>query len=175
MNWLFNVLSKTSVNVVAGLLSSAALNYIENLQPDIHVILYKVLVFILSIVFLVNILFLIRNLIVKNRDSRQLNRGSIAFVYNKPPDYKEYCTYKDFMYEVEFDYPNSFSMHRNKKEFRDVTGPLCGKDKIELSCKKTFFGTYSYSCHHCECKYKSKYDKYTLEHNAKEFFRRKFT
>ena len=66
-------------------------------------------------------------------------------------------------------------LHRNKKEFRDVTGPLCGKDKIELSCKKTFFGTYSYSCHHCESKYKSKYNKYTLEHNAKEFFRRKFT
>lgn len=136
MNWLFNVLSKTSVNIVAGLISSALLNYIENLQPDIPVILYIVLVFILFIVLSVSIFFLIRNVIVKYRDSHQLNRGYIAFVYNKPPDYKEYSTYKNFMYEIEYDYPNSFSMHRGKKTLRDVTGPLCVEDKIELICKK---------------------------------------
>lgn len=174
LKWLFNVLSKTSVNIVAGVLSFSAMQYIENLQPKIPIILYKLLLFILSIVLLVSIFLLIRNLIVKHRDSTQLNRSSIAFVFNTPPDYKAYETYKGFMYEIEYDYPNSFSMHRGGKEFRDVTGPLCVKDNFELICKKKFFGTYAYRCHHCESKYKSKYNKYTLEHNAKEFFRKQF-
>lgn len=172
LKWLLNVLSKISVNIVAGLLSSVALKYIANLQPEIPVILYILLICILFIVLFVSIFLLIRNLIVKKRDSLQLKGASIGILYNKPPDYKEHNTYKDFIYEIEYDYPNNFSRHRGKKEFRDVTGPLCVKDKFELICKKKFFGKYAYRCHHCESKYTSKYNKYTLEHNAKEFFRK---
>lgn len=174
LKWLINVLSKASVNIVAGLLSFSAMKYIENLQPEIPIILYKVILFILFIVLLVNIFLLIRNLIVKHRDSNQLNRAPIAFAFNTPPDHTAYDTYKGFIYEIEYDYPNSFSIHRSEKELRDVTGPLCVKDNFELICKKNFWGTYTYRCHHCESKYKSKYNKYTLEHNSKEFFRKQF-